>query len=105
MTLFDDVPHARRDDPDTSHEAAASVTALTATRLAILDVLDEWGPSTDEKIADLYDGPQASPSGLRTRRSELVRAGKVYDTGRRERLRSGRFAAVWALDDDRRLFP
>ena len=103
MSLFDEA-HARRDDPDTSHAAAASVTALTATRLAIIDVLATYGPATDETIALHYDGPPASPSGLRTRRSELVRAGKVYDTGRRQRLRSGRHAVVWALDDDRRLF-
>ena len=76
MSLFDEA-HARRDDPDTSHAAAASVTALTATRLAIIDVLATYGPATDETIALHYDGPPASPSGLRTRRSELVRAGSA----------------------------
>jgi len=41
--------------------------------------------------------PSVSPSGLRTRRRELVDAGEVIDTGRREQLSSGRWATVWGL--------
>lgn len=99
-----DEAHARWADPDTSHEAAASVTAITATRRAILDVLETFGPCTDEEIATFYRGPRASPSGLRTRRAELVRGGHVYDTGHRGVLQSGRRAVVWGLTADTRLF-
>lgn len=102
MSDYDEA-HARWGDPDTSHEAAASVVALTATRRAILDVLDTYGPCTDVDIARLYDGPPASPSGLRTRRSELVHAGRVYDSGQRARLGTGRRAVVWASASDLRL--
>jgi hypothetical protein len=104
MSAQYDEAHARWGDPDTSHDAAESVGALTATRAAILEVLDTYGPLTDEEIARLYQGPRASPSGLRTRRSELVRAGKVYDTGQRRPLHSGRYAVAWASTADLRLF-
>jgi len=85
-------------DPGTSLEAAESLTALriTATRRAILDLLGEHRDGLcDEDIALFYAGPQASPSGLRTRRSELVDAGLVKDSGRRTATRSGRATIIW----------
>jgi hypothetical protein len=36
-----------------------------------------------------------SPSGARTRRSELVNLGLVQDTGKRKRMSTGRSAIVW----------
>ena len=95
---------ARTGDPDTSYEAAERVVSITATRRAILNLLEVHGPMTDEDIARLYDGPRSSPSGLRTRRSELVRAGRVVDTGHRARLSTGRHGIVWASTADMRLF-
>ncbi len=57
----------------------------------------------DEDIAGWYVSvgsgngfPHQSPSGLRTRRKELVDAGLVVDTGRRGTLRSGRLSIIWA---------
>lgn len=90
---------ARLSDPSTSLAAAGSLNAqrLTATREAILTVLREHPDGlTDADIADRYHGPEASPSGLRTRRSELCDLGLVADTGRRQLLTSGRHAIVWS---------
>ena len=95
---------ARKSDPDTSHAAAASVTNLTAKQQAVLDCLRcADRPMTDPELAVLYatlapdEGwPGQSPSGLRTRRSELVERGLVFSVGKR-RLDTGRLARTWAL--------
>lgn len=87
--------HARLTDPDTSHAAAASVN-VRRSQQQVLALLRE-GPATDQHLATrAYErGLTISPSGLRSRRHELVDAGLVEDTGLRERLPSGRHAAVW----------
>jgi hypothetical protein len=91
---------ARTTDPDTSHEAAASVTNSAKVQAAILDLLSHR-PFTDDELSRLLAYRMTvSPSGLRTRRAELVRLGKVVDSGERVRLRSGRRAIVWALSED-----
>lgn len=94
------MPTARRTDPHTSHEAAASVTetTITATKQAILGVLEAFGPATDGRIRELVGGT-VSDSGLRTRRRELCNEGRVIDTGMREQLASGRWAIVWGLPE------
>lgn len=96
--------HARNTDPDTSHAAAASVTrdTRTETQRALVRLLRRYGPMTDAELAERYylatkGQPACSPSGLRTRRSELVRDGFVVDTGKRRTLNSGRKAIVWGL--------
>lgn len=97
---------ARLTDPQTSHDAAASVKDITKTQNAILKLLSIT-PMADEDLihyyrqqismgADSYDFPRASESGIRSRRAELVKAGKVVDTGQRQKLASGRHAIVWA---------
>lgn len=100
-TLFDRA-HARRTDPETSHQAADSVLHLTDRRKAVLECLRLCGAMTDEQIEwnyrfrqITYAWPQQSVSGLRTRRSELVRMGLVEDSGKRVRLSTGRMAIVW----------
>jgi hypothetical protein len=101
--------YARREDPWTSWAAARSQNAIDLRRsqMAILSLLSFIGPSTDERIADEYnkrsDLPKQLPSGLRTRRKELVDAGRVCDTGRVAPLRTGRRGIVWAavIDDPR----
>ena len=95
-------PRARNSDPTTSHDAAATVTAdtVTSTQHRILEALRAGGPMTDEHLcmalADVERQP-VSVSGVRTRRSELVAAGHVVDTGRRQPTRTGRTAIVWGL--------
>lgn len=100
-------PHekARTTDPETSFEAAASVTKVRASQEAILGILRDHGPLTDEQIALVYenrvkqgaDVPRQSPSGLRTRRDELVKQGKVRDSEERGTTASGRRTIIWEL--------
>lgn len=98
---------ARNTDPDTSHRAADSVKRITETQEAIADLMRHIGrPMTDTEIAVRYADwrqhfgkviPRSSPSGLRTRRSELVERKVVRDSGRREVLPSGRRAILWEI--------
>jgi len=94
--------HARTEDPETSHEAAASVTGITEKQQAVWLLLGE--PRTDPDLAVEYmrrhreqpdTFPKQSMSGLRTRRSELVDAGKVHFTGEYLNTPSGRRAMLW----------
>lgn len=90
--------HARNTDPNTSHEAAASVNNITATQEFILEMLDRH-PMTDVSLVEYFKavpGPRASESGIRSRRAELVAAGRVVDSGERVKLASGRRAIIWA---------
>ncbi|MGN6325713.1 hypothetical protein [Pseudolysinimonas sp.] len=92
-------------DPGTSLDAAAKLdpSNLTLVQSAILRLLRENGPSTDERIESLYQVhraqhphlPMASPQSLRTRRHELVIAGQVRDSGKRGSTRYGNASAMW----------
>lgn len=88
---------ARRGDPATSFAAAASLGDVRESQRIAYALLLGLGPATDERLAQhaFAIGWDISPSGLRTRRHELALAGHVVDTGRRERLLSGRLAIVW----------
>lgn len=91
--------HARRTDPRTSHEAAASVTHMRESQHTILSLFEQHGPMEDELLIKWAGGYAAgrkmSVSGIRTRRSELVRLGLVRDSGKRARLPSGRHSIIW----------
>lgn len=95
------MPHARITDPHTSHEAAASVDNISATKLVILGLLES--PKTDEQLVDAYNKaratfpeivPRASASGIRSRRAELFQVNKVVPVGY-ARTESNRKAIVW----------
>lgn len=102
------MPHARTTDPTTSHEAAASVMDLSQTKLTILQMFHKVGkPMTDNQLIVWYwwavnnlNAPRASDSGIRSRRAELVRTGKLRDSNQRHKLPSGRNAIVWELAND-----
>lgn len=90
------MPHARITDPQTSHDAAESVTNVSPLKQVIIELLDK--PMTDPElftqIRYRYSMP-VTESGVRSRRAELVRAGRIKDTGIRKQLLSGRLAIVW----------
>ena len=81
MTLY------RSTDPETSREAAMSLdeSKVTQTMKDILLILRESGPMIDESLIECYNEHQrqkqlqgletsfASESGIRTRRSQLVK--------------------------------
>ena len=74
------MPFARTLDPSTSHQAAASVTDVTATQANILVCLtfshtDDELVDTFYRMADSNGWKLASPSGIRSRRAELVALG------------------------------
>lgn len=108
LALFDSAgeptAYARRTDPETSHEAAQSIRSdkLRRSQEAVLALFRAQGAMTDVELVEFYAKraefgrvvPQ-SDSGIRTRRSELVTAGKVIDSGERVKLPSGRRAIVW----------
>ena len=89
--------HARNSDPETSHQAAASIpsAAIRESQEMVLEALRGYGPMPDFHLVPLL-ASRMSPSGIRSRRSELVTLGKVVDTGKRVRTDSGRQAIVWA---------
>lgn len=101
------MPSARTTDPETSQAAAASISEhnLRTSQNAVLAILTYVGPVTDEELVGYYDdlaatyGPEhlklQTHSGIRSRRAELVRLGRVRDTGQRRRLATGRQAIVW----------
>jgi len=97
----------RPTDPSTSSEAARSLTdygreacetavLLELRSLGLLRVIDNGlqGGRTDEEMVAIL-GDRWSPSGIRTRRKELVVKGLVEDSGFRRLTRSGRNAVVW----------
>lgn len=103
-------PRARATDPDTSHEAAASISkkALSEGQKYILMLLNVFGPMTDEETWERVEReiqrrsyiPIKSPSGARSRRSEITISernitGQIADSTLRRKTRSGRNAIVW----------
>lgn len=90
---------SRAGDPATSRAAARSLDPdrLGPVYRRILTILRGSEGLTDEDLHGRWTGPIVSMSGLRTRRAELVDAGLVRDSGRREKLRSGRQGIVWVV--------
>lgn len=84
--------YARRSDPATARDAAASVDVSKQQEM-ILHYLD-WKPGTTGEIAEYYDLPRDSIS---PRIRPLVDKGLVIDSGERRAGPSGRKAIVWKL--------
>ena len=86
---------ARTLDPETSHDAAASMTLAANRQCAqVLNALRAIGNGGAEQIAatcglDAYQ--------VRKRTSELQDAGLIETTGERRRTRSGRSERVWRV--------
>lgn len=90
---------ARKTDPETSHEAAASVSDLRRSQQEVLEAVRDLEHATDDEIFAYLNakGVLMSPSGARTRRKELVDAGLVRDSGFPGRTASGRRAIKWEV--------
>jgi len=99
-SLFGPMAHARRGNPDTSHEAAEEITPrirqlqLDVLRFAALNGARGF---TDVELSDYFD---VRSSTYRTRRSELVALGLIADSGKRVGEGRGRRHAVWRITDD-----
>jgi hypothetical protein len=99
--------HARRGDPVTSHEAAASIKSeeIRRSQQGVLSMFRKYGPMHDVALQERYlfnatenaDLPRQSESGIRTRRSELVTKGVLEDSGKTTVLPSGRKAIIWRI--------
>jgi hypothetical protein len=97
---------ARRNDPETSHEAAAALEAnqeqAQRSVRTVLRILQEHGTMTDFQLADLWpqywDGPY-SPHLPRNARHWARRAGFVKHAGFGRHL--NRRARTWTLGYDR----
>lgn len=94
--------HARRTDPDTSKQAAASVN-VTKGQEQTLDVIRRAFPISTFTLDDLVaaaavllDAGTWSPSGIRSRCAELVAHGRVLQLGT-TRLATGRSARLHRL--------
>ena len=93
-------PIARTSDPATSWRAATSVNKKTINKVmkTILFLLSK-ADFTDEEMLDykMLTG-KFSPSGFRTRRNELLKAGLIQssDIGK---TKSGRFCQIWQLSE------
>jgi hypothetical protein len=99
-------PIARGTDPDTSHAAAESAKPTAGTiRRHVLETLRAAGRSdrlrgmTDEELVEHFRTANlpGTPSGIRTRRRELVDSEPplVADSGVTRRTATGRAAVVW----------
>jgi hypothetical protein len=105
MTI-DERAYARRGDPSTSWEAAASVTGIRESQREILAILRQTpdGMTDEALIAEHVSrvrghgalaGKPMSVSGVRSRRAELVDMGLVRDSGRRSTTVAGRKTIIW----------
>ena len=96
-----EMPFTRRTDPETSFEAAASIHSLTRKQEAVFEVFRCYKRMHDAELLIRYppEFPKQSPSGLRTRRSELVRAGRLEHTGDYAENAQGRRCRIWGLTD------
>lgn len=80
--------------------------SITMAQRAVLHLLKHVGPSTDADLVSLYPSvqrmldrgdryPAQTPSGIRTRRNELVLKGYVFGTDK-VRNANGRLVWIWS---------
>lgn len=104
------MPAARRHDIDTSHAAARSVYKPTEVQLGILTVMQRASYAgdrdglTDEEIVRRFKERATrvgetipTDSSIRSRRAELVAAGKIRRSTVNGKTATGRTAAKWLI--------
>lgn len=100
---LDNRPHAttRAADPDTSHEAAATVDVTISQSCGyVLQLLRSIGPADDETLQAYYDVRVTTRDWpaqrcVRKRRHDLLRAGLVKWTGRKVKNSVGLSVREW----------
>lgn len=97
MTDYPNEPGYRRNAPETSREAAESMSKAAATiRAKVLTIVERSGP--DGVIGDdVAESLELHVTQVRSRISELHKAGKIADSKRRREGKSGRRGSVWVL--------
>jgi hypothetical protein len=94
LPLFAEAAKARNTDPESSREAARHASnKLRESQEAVLRLFHVLGEMTDEQLVEQYTTrmgnypglyPPQTPSGLRTRRHELVEQMHIVYTGERD---------------------
>lgn len=109
LPLFATAAKARTKDVESSHEAARQASnKLRESQEAVLRLFRVMGEMTDEQLVTEYSWrstqypamyPVQTPSGLRTRRHELVLREKIVYTGRRDETVADRRVKprIWRL--------
>ena len=94
----------RSTDPWTSHAADSSVKISQQKVNALLRLLKIG--LMDEDLVFLYQNeslegrlPCAGESGIRTLRNQLWKQGRVLDSGKIGKTRSGRQAIIWVTNE------
>jgi hypothetical protein len=94
----DERAHARRDDPDTSKRAAASIGSnqLRARNKRAHGLLVKHGPMARFQLIECFGdaGYKDSPEGVRTAVSWLIDHGRAQETGRETKTPRGRMAGI-----------
>lgn len=87
-----------------TRRAVRNRPSITPRQRAVYHIIKRHGPMTDTTLVAHYPVlrlyldrpyPEQSPSGLRTRRSELEAKGYVQDSGTKQRTASGKSAILW----------
>lgn len=93
----------RTTDPVHSIQAAPDRAHVSRGQEAVYECLRLFSPLTDEKLIEKYAlwrlhhvWPMQSPSGIRSRRAELVRLGLVVADGE-GRTAAGRKCSKWRV--------
>ena len=90
---FASVTHARRTDPDTSHDSAGRVREFAGGQCAdILLRLRRFGPLGAEQIAAIIG---IDAYAVRKRLSDLEHAGLAYPFSETRKTASGRSERIW----------
>jgi hypothetical protein len=97
---------ARREDPATSHQAAAAITPETGKiRLQVEGYAFSKGERgfIDEELSATFAAENVS--SYRTRRAELTEVGTICDSGRTKANGNGRQCIIWVHKTFHRLPP
>lgn len=92
---------ARTTDPDTAHNAYATLQHLSDNQTTVLKLLALYGPLTDDGLSEhaAQHGINLIPTSIGKRRKEMEVAGLVTNSGHRAPTRRGVSAILWELTD------